>query len=173
MTAPAAPSKVDLLDALRRTGEEFAENATAMPASAWDEGRYENGWNARQILAHVASIEWTYARLIDMAANPPPPREGPPPPRQESPAQSNPIVSDYNERQVAKRADAGVADLLQEFRKNRAATIAAVEKADDALLAKEVASAGGARGPLASVIDFVAVQHVRMHLRDILGEVQI
>ena len=47
---------------------------------------------------------------------------------------------------------------------------AAVEAADEAFFVKEVTSAGGAKGPLANVIDFVAVQHVLVHLRDIRAE---
>ena len=44
----------------------------------------------------------------------------------------------YNDRQVAKRAGASVDELLAEFEKNRAATIQAVEAADDLALAAAV-----------------------------------
>jgi hypothetical protein len=85
-------------------------------------------------------------------------------------ASGSPKILSYNDRQVEKRADASVAELIAEFKENRAKTIAAVESADGALFTKEVTSAGGAKGPLATVIDFVAVQHVLGHLRDITGE---
>jgi hypothetical protein len=32
-----------------------------------------------------------------------------------------------------------------------------------------VTSAGGAKGPLSAVMNFVAVEHVKMHVRDITG----
>jgi hypothetical protein len=38
------------------------------------------------------------------------------------------------------------------------------------LLSKEITSAGGAQGPLATVFNFVAVLHVLDHLADITGE---
>ena len=81
-----------------------------------------------------------------------------------------PQILSYNDRQVEKRKDVPVADLLAEFNENRAATIAAVEAADEALFDQRVRSAGGADGTLADVLDFVAVQHVLVHLRDITGE---
>ena len=78
-------------------------------------------------------------------------------------------ILSYNDRQVAKRAGATVDELLAEFEQNRAATIAAVEGVDEALLAKEIRSAGGITGPLAGVINAVAVLHVQAHVNDIVG----
>ncbi|OGO50198.1 MAG: hypothetical protein A2148_04140 [Chloroflexi bacterium RBG_16_68_14] len=78
-------------------------------------------------------------------------------------------IDSYNERQVAKRADVPVQELLAEFERNRAATIAAVEGAEEALLSTPIRSAGGITGPLAGVIYAVAVQHVLAHVGDIVG----
>ncbi len=165
MTQPA-PTKPDLLGALRSSGDEFARSLRALPPGTFAEGRYENGWNAREILAHVASIEWTYPRLLDL-----PPAGGGQAAAGQQPSQGGSgSINDYNERQVQKRAGASVAELLSEFEQNRAATIRAVESADDAVLARPVRSAGGAEGPLAAVFMAVAVHHVRGHLRDIIGE---
>jgi hypothetical protein len=75
----------------------------------------------------------------------------------------------YNERQVAKRAHLSVAELLTEFERNRAATIEAVEAADDALFTREIRSAGGVTGPLETVFFLVAVAHVLGHARDLAG----
>jgi hypothetical protein len=61
-----------------------------------------------------------------------------------------------------------VAELLDIFKTNREKTIAAIEAADDALFATPVKSAGGVRGPLGTVLNFVAVMHVRMHIDDVL-----
>ena len=70
---------------------------------------------------------------------------------------------------MAKRAEASVAELLAEFEQNRAATIAAVQTVDETLLSKEIRSAGGITGPLASVINAIAVLHVIGHVNDIVG----
>ncbi|HKY89351.1 MAG: hypothetical protein A3E31_08250 [Candidatus Rokubacteria bacterium RIFCSPHIGHO2_12_FULL_73_22] len=162
-----APSRAELLDALRTSRDEVLAIVRALPPERLEEGRYESGWNGRQILAHIASIEWTYPRLFDIA------REAP---AVEAAAEGAPATRTmrggndaYNERQVAKRAHLTVADLLAEFERNRAATIRAVETVDEALLARRIRSAGGIVGPLATVLYQVAVLHVVAHARDIAG----
>jgi hypothetical protein len=52
---------------------------------------------------------------------------------------------------------------------NRAATIAAVEAADEGLFTRPIRSAGGIVGPLAEVFRQVAVAHVLGHARDLSG----
>ena len=159
------PSKSDLLHALRSSRDEVIALVRSLPPERLEEGRYENGWNGRQILAHIASIEWTYPRLIEVARTPPLSAvEGEPPTR--VPKGSN---EGYNDRQVAKREHVGVAELLAEFEHNRAATIAAVEAADEALFSRRIRSAFGVVGPLATVFHQIAVAHVLGHARDIAG----
>jgi len=176
---PRTPTKADLLQALRSSGKKVVDRVGALPPESLEQGRYESGWNGRQILAHVASIEWTYAKLFDVARETPAaaPATVPAQVRRTEPGETpgTPTriaqggIDSYNERQVAKRAEASVAGLLEEFQKNRAATIAAVEAADEALLARPIRSAGGITGPLAGVLNAVAVQHVLAHTNDIAG----
>ena len=163
-TDESAPSKSELLQALHRSRDEVVALVRGLPPERLEEGRYENGWNGRQILAHIASIEWSYPRLIEIARTPPAPAGEPPPTR--APKSGN---ETYNERQVAKRAHLTVGELLAEFETNRAATIQAVEAADEALFSVAVTSAGGAKGPLSAVMNLVAVEHVKQHVRDIAG----
>ena len=165
MTAPQPPTKPELLAALRATGADALARLRALPPAEFERGRYESGWNGRQILAHIASIEWTYPRLLDIA------REAP---AGEAPAEGELATRTmrggndaYNERQVAKRSHLTVADLLAEFERNRAATIQAVEAVDGALLERRIRSAGGIVGSLATVLYQVAVLHVLAHARDI------
>jgi uncharacterized protein (TIGR03083 family) len=162
-------SKAELLTALRASRDEVLTIVRAVPPGRLEAGRYENGWNGRQILAHLASIEWTYPRLIDIAREAPAAEsgstglaEGAPPAR--SMRGGNDA---YNERQVARRAHLSPADLLAEFERNRAATIAAVEAAPEDLFTRPIRSAGGVTGPLAVVFNQVAVMHVLAHARDI------
>jgi DinB superfamily len=163
-------TKSGLLQALRTSRDEVLTLVRALPADRLEEGRYENGWNGRQILAHIASIEWSYPRLIDIArdaASPPAPTATP---AAAPPTRSMRGGNDaYNDRQVAKRAYLSVAELLTEFERNRAATIAAVEAADERLFGQQIRSAGGIVGPLAEVFHQVAVAHVLGHARDIAG----
>jgi uncharacterized protein (TIGR03083 family) len=157
-------SRDELLEALRSSGAEVVRLVRAMPPERLEEGRYEGGWNGRQILAHLASIEWTYPRLIEIARDPAPPPGQAPPTREMRGGNDS-----YNERQVAKRAHLSVAELLEEFERNRAATIRAVEAAEPELFARRIRSAGGRVGPLATVFHEVAVGHVLGHLRDLAG----
>lgn len=173
-TAPKIPTKAELLDALRTSGKRVVEKVRALPAAELEQGRYESGWNAREILAHIASIEWSYPRLIDIAKGAPSsaPASTPPARAEEGSLPTRTAqggILSYNDRQVAKRAEATVEQLLQEFEKNRAATIAAVESADEALFSTPIKSAGGITGELASVINAVAVLHVLGHVNDIVG----
>jgi hypothetical protein len=164
MADATIPSKTELLAALRASRDEVLATVRALSPEALEEGRYENGWNGRQILAHLASIEWTYPRLLDIAREAP----GEPAPATAPPTREMRGGNDaYNERQVARRAHLPVAALVEEFERNRAATIAAVEAADEALFARPIRSAGGVTGPMALVFHLVAVEHVRGHARDI------
>ena len=165
-------SKAELLDKLRTSGNEIITKLRAIPPESFEQGRYESGWNGRQILAHIASIEWSYPRLIDVAreAQSPKPAEAPKEASAEPatrPARGG--INDYNERQVEKRAQMSVAELIAEFEANRATTIAAFEQADDSLLAQPIKSAGGITGPLADVVSMIAIMHVDQHARDIAG----
>lgn len=162
-----APSRAELLRALRASREEVLAIVSALPPARLEQGRYEGGWNGREILAHIAAIEWTYPRLIDIA------REAPAVLSQAEPEGGLPTRpmrggnEAYNARQVAKRSRATVAELLLEFQQNREATLRAVEAVDEALLARRIRSAGGVVGPLATVLHRVAVEHVLGHARDI------
>jgi uncharacterized damage-inducible protein DinB len=121
MPAEGASSKDELLAALRASRDEVLAIVRALPPDRLEEGRHENSWNGRQILAHLASIEWTYPRLIDVAREAPAATsgstgaaDGAPPTR--SMRGGNDA---YNERQVAKRAHLSAADLMAEFERLR------------------------------------------------------
>ena len=167
MTGKTFPTRAELLTALRASRDEVVAIVKGRPPEALERGCYEGGWNGRQILAHLASIEWTYPRLIDIAraAGAPAPAAAAEPPTRAMRGGNDA----YNERQVAKRAHLSAAELLEEFERNRAATIRAVEATDEALFAREIRSAGGVTGPLALVFHRVAVEHVLGHARDIGG----
>jgi uncharacterized damage-inducible protein DinB len=153
-------TKQQLLENMRATGREFAQAARDLPADRWGEGRYEEGWTAKDILAHVASIEWTYPKLLDVASG------AIPLPNKDA---SKGLPGDYNQRHVEKRRDNSIEELLEEFERNREATIAAVAEADDDLLRMHVRSAGGVEGAAVEVFNYLTVVHVGDHLRDIKG----
>lgn len=166
MTEQDIPSKAELVELLRSSGAEAVRRLRAIPAERFEQGRYEQGWNGRQILAHIASIEWTYPRLLEIPRHAPPAGtgQGTPPA-----ATARGGIDAYNQRQVDRRAGASVDELIAEFETNRKATIAAVAAAPEDLFSQPIRSAGGVTGPLAGVIRAVAVQHVLAHVRDIEG----
>lgn len=159
------PSKQEILELLRSSGARASETLRALDAGQLEAGVYEGGWNRIQLVAHIASIEWTYPRLIGMAeaagdsgsnggSTGGDPRGG---------------MDAYNERQVEQRAGHTLQQLIEEFERNRAATIEAVEAADDELLAESIRSGGGIEGTVAEVFQDVAIDHVLGHLVDLTG----
>lgn len=151
-------TREELLAALREDAARLPDAVGALSEAELSRGVYENGWNARQLLAHLAAIEWTYPRLIERAE-----AAG----NSDSSSGGTFDMDAYNERQVAKRAEAGIQELLDEFGRNRAATIDAVAAADAALLEKPTRSAGGVEGTLLEVLIGVTVGHVREHIADL------
>ncbi|MEO8457153.1 MAG: maleylpyruvate isomerase N-terminal domain-containing protein [Chloroflexota bacterium] len=165
-----AITKAELLDKLREGEKSLVDQLSKLPATAFDGGVYENGWNGRQILAHIAAIEWTYPKLIDVAKSPPAPK----PAATEKPKTDLPTraagggIDSYNDRSISRYADKSAQELLEIFRENRKTTIATIEAEDDAVFAMPVKSAGGITGPLANVINMVAIMHVSGHVNDIV-----
>jgi hypothetical protein len=162
-------TKSALLDALRESGANAYSKLAAIPAEKFEQGAYESGWNGRQVLAHIAAIEWTYPKLLEVAREGPKPKEARP--EGEKLPQKAPTggINDYNERSIARYADNSVAELLEIFKTNRENTISAIEAEDEALFEKHVKSAGGIPGPLGTVLNYVAVIHVNGHVNDIVS----
>lgn len=169
---PAPITKSELLEALRNGENETLDKLASVPADTFDRGCYENGWNGRQILAHITAIEWTYPKLIDVArgAGQPQPK-APDKPKDEKPPQraASGGINSYNDRSVARYDGVSAKELIEEFRKNRATTIEVIEATDDDLFLQTVKSAGGITGPLGYVLNMVAVMHVSGHVNDIVN----
>ena len=72
-----------------------------MPEASWLTGVYEGGWNARQILSHIASTSGVAGFILNMS---------------HAPSPSLPAgffdVDDFNKTQVAMRAGRSVDDVL-------------------------------------------------------------
>jgi uncharacterized damage-inducible protein DinB len=169
MTETSSVTREDLLRELRDSGERVASTVRGLPETALEAGVYESGWSGREVLAHIAAMEWAYPKLVDQAQavrdDPGAAAEMERPPTDEEQERLN----SYNQRRVDKLADRSVAQLLEEFERNRAATIARIEGMDNDLLALPVRPATGHAGPLGEVMRYVAVEHVLTHLSDLTG----
>jgi hypothetical protein len=154
-----ARTKAELLQGLHDSLDELT--AAGLDDLDLTVGVYEGGWNGHQLLAHLASIEWTYPKVLAL----------PTATDEEAarPRDTSVTVDDYNRRQVEQRADRTVAELLDELRRNRARTIEAVHAHPEGDFDRRVRSAGGTVGTLADVLWFVAVDHVRGHIADLRG----
>jgi uncharacterized damage-inducible protein DinB len=149
-----------LVSALEGGGRRTAEAIRALTAKQLRRRQAEGDWTGLQTVAHIAAIEWTYPRLIDLAKS------------EEAAAGGTAATPDfdidaYNQRLVAKRADASIDDLITEFERNRAATIEAVARVDNDLLQRRIRTVGGIEGTLGSVLNYVCVVHVDSHLKEI------
>jgi len=157
-----------LLQGLKAGRDNLLNSLRPLPEADFEKGAYENGWNGRQVLAHVAGIEWSYPRLIGIAEDQKNGKqaEEKPPEKPNRAAQGG--IGSYNDRTVERYASTSVSELIDIFEENRARTIAAVEAADEGLFSVPVRSAGGIPGPLGTVLNFVAVMHVDGHVKDIV-----
>ncbi|HZQ38176.1 MAG TPA: DinB family protein [Dehalococcoidia bacterium] len=148
----------ELIEQLRESGVAGLAAMLTVPESALETPGYENGWTVRQIMAHVASMEFTYRRLPDLARGP----------RDAHTTASGETfdMNGYNARQVERRAGRTQGELVEEFLNGRAALIALAGELDEALLSVPVRSAGGITGTLAEVMAGTAAAHVRTHSGD-------
>ena len=137
--ATEAVTKAALLEGLRSGRDNLLTSLRGIRDEEFEKGLYENGWNGRQILAHVAGIEWSYPRLIDVARGDEPPKKE----RASEPAERSKVaqggINSYNDRTVERYAGTSVR------------------------------SAGGIPGPLGTVLNYVAVVHVAGHVNDIVA----
>ena len=144
---------IDVLVSVRRDLEALVDSA---PAAAWARVVHGDGWDARQLLSHMASTSGVANFILMLAQGPAGAAGG-----------GGTFDNDqFNAQQVAMRADRSVSELLDEVRSNIARDIAAVERAPDELLAKEFRTPWEAEGPVADVI----VESLRRHFRGHLDE---
>lgn len=151
----------ELVTELRSSGAEALASMAALPAASLEQPGYEQGWTVRQIMAHVASMEFAYRRLPEIARGAS---------RDASTSGSGTAfdMDGYNARQVEKRNAATPEQLIEEFASGRGALIALAGTLDRQLLAVPIRSAGGITGTLAEVLDATAAGHVRQHALDFM-----
>jgi len=148
----------ELVQDLRDSGSEALAAMMAVPESALERGCYEQGWTVRQIMAHVASMEFAYRRLPELARGS---RDA-----QTTTGDGRFDMDGYNARQVEKRKSTPPAELAEEFRRGRGALVVLIADTEAELLDTPVRTAGGVTGSLGQAIQETAVSHVRTHGAD-------
>src|SRR5215510_6692672 len=60
-------NKDEIVGRMRNLQAETEQAVSTKPENEWSRGVYEDGWNARQLLAHMASTSGTAAFILGMA----------------------------------------------------------------------------------------------------------
>lgn len=160
-------SKQDVIDALNAVRSDMERLVEATPDGAWTKGVYENGWNAKQLLAHIASTSGVATFLLTMAKLP----EASGDASGSAPAFDRDAFDRqndaFNRQQVAMRSEKSVEDVLNEIRSNIQRDAQAVQVAPEELIAKHYRAPWGVEGTVGEVIIASLSEHLGTHIADL------
>jgi len=149
-------NKDEVVAKIESLQREIEQAVSSMPEPAWAKGVYEGGWNARQLLAHMASTSGTAGFILGMARTSSAPSLG-----------GSYDENGFNAQQVAARGGRSVAEIAAEIRGNFQRGIDAVREAPDELLSKQFRAPWGVVGEVGDVIVMSLEGHLGMHLADL------
>lgn len=160
-------SRQDVIDTLIEVRTDVERLVEAAPESAWTKGVYENGWDARQVLAHIASTSGVASFLLAMANLP----ESSGAALGGAPGFDRVAFDrqndEFNRQQVAMRSGKSVEELLDEIRGNLLRDIQAVEVASEELIARHYRAPWGVEGTVGEVITASLREHLGTHVADL------
>lgn len=148
--------KRDVIDAIRSAQQEVERLVSSAPESAWSKQAYEQGWNAKQLLCHIASTSGIAGFLIGMAKGPGSGGMG-----------ADFDIDAFNAQQVAARQEKPIVEVLEEVCGNCQRDIESVQNAPDDLLAQHFRAPWDMEGSLDNVIVGSVEGHFMMHVRDL------
>ncbi len=150
-------SKQDVVAALEKIRDQIVAVAEAVPEASWAANVYENGWNERELLYHIASMTGPASFILMMSRLPANAAAG----------SGNYDLDAFNRDQVKLREGRSVGEALDEVRANIQRSIQDVEKATDDELQKHYVAPWGTDGTVAEVIIASVKEHLGMHLADL------
>jgi hypothetical protein len=150
------PTKDKIIDRMQELQGQIEQAVSSMPEEAWTKGVYEGGWNAREILAHMAATSGTAGFLLGMARMSSAPTLG-----------GTYDENTFNAQQVASRVNKSTSDLLDEIRRNIQLGVGSVQGAPDDLISKHFRAPWGVEGEVGDVIIESLEGHLGMHLADL------
>lgn len=173
-------SKADVLRQLRAGEQSVTEQLSAIAPERFEQGSFEQGWNARQTLAHVSSMEALYRGIVTMLSGrrsvdedtwgPP---SGVPAPDPDEDDEEETVSFDVLFRTlIDEREGATPAALLSEFRQHRRALIRIVAETDETLLCRPLGPADAPDESLASTV-CQHVLHVNAHVSQIVRSIAV
>ncbi len=148
-------TKEEVVAAIRGAQEELDRLVSSTTEAAWSNPAYEQGWNAKQLLCHVAASSNVSGFLLAMARNP-------------GASFGRGVDQDeFNAQQVALREPKAISEVADEARGYLERDADNVNAAPDELLAAHYRAPWGYEGPLADVILDSLRDHLLVHLRDL------
>ena len=148
-------TKGEVVAAIRGAQGELDRLVSSTPEAAWSKPTYEQGWNAKQLLCHVAASSNVSGFLLAMARNPGASFGG------------GLDQDEFNAQQVALRVSKTIAEVADEARGYLERDVDNANVAPDELLAAHYRAPWGYEGPLADVILDSLRDHLLVHLRDL------
>ncbi len=147
---------------LEAVPETIAAQVRTLPAGRWETPVWgaEGGWNRRQLLAHLASINLRHLIRVRLGAGLPEPSG--------VTAASLPGIDDSNAVEIESRAGRSVEELLAELRSNRAELVRLVRSLTPEQRQRFAMPRGDQTLNLEQWGPFV-LAHDRTHLAEILG----
>ncbi len=133
----------------------------ALTDEQWSKPAYEQGWNARQILAHIAAMGSVSPVFVGWAVNPPPAPSG-----EGSGGGGAPDPDAWNAQQVGIRNEKSLSELLAEIRSGHQTGIKALDAVSDEQLA-QTRTLLGHTGPAIDLLHGFLVGHSLEHLQDL------
>lgn len=156
-------TKEDVIQALEGFQAAVEELAATLPKSEWEKGVYENGWNAKQLLSHIASTAGVASFILTLA------RTGPVVSRRESDSDFDNAA--FNAQQVTAREKKTVEALLTEITDTLHRDKQVVKAAPDQLLAAPFQAPWGEKGTVAYIIADSFSRHLGGHVNDLKAAV--
>lgn len=153
------PGKTEVMGSLEKMRAEVVALVENASPDAWSSETYEDGWMAKDVLAHIASTCGPAGYLLMLAKLPP-----------GSPAAAFDGEA-FNRQQTALRAGHTPQQILDEVRATVQRDIQAVEGAPEALLQQHMAAPWGSEGTVAELIILAVEGHLGGHIADLRGAI--
>ncbi len=149
-------SKEEVVGVIEKLLGEIEQAVESMPEERWSKGVNDGGWNARELLCHIASTSGVAGLALAMAQMP------------SAPGLGAGFDNDaFNAQQLAMRKDKSPAELVGEVRSRFERDIAAVRKATDDVIRKHYKAPWETEGELGDVIVESLNGHLGMHLAEL------
>lgn len=156
-------TKEDVLAAMDAFKADVEALVESIPEKKWGIGVYENGWNAKQLLCHIASTAGVAGFVLTLARASVPEGMG---------GGGDDFDNDaFNAQQVQARQEKPLENLLNEIRDTLDRDRQVVSAAPDQLLASMFKTPWGIEGTVAGIIADSFKEHLGVHVSDLKSAV--